>query len=85
MILCFERIQKELKALSEEKSCTESCLESMVTPLLVVSECLTQRDARLDQELTFDDADVELQKELCIVESNKRLLRDQCKAGNYFI
>lgn len=79
MILMFNRIEKETRTLMDEKAITEKSLESMITPLLVVSECISQRDARLGPELTYDDVDLELNQELCIVEENKRLLRDQCK------
>lgn len=81
MIECYNRIEKEIRTLQMEKEITEKCLEAQITPLVVVSECLSQRDVRLPQELTFDSVDEELQRELCIVESNKRLLRDQCQAG----
>lgn len=81
MILMFNRIEKEIRTLMDEKCSTEKCLESMITPLLVVSECITQRDARLGPELTHDEVDLELNQELCIVEENQRFLRDQCKAA----
>ncbi|CAO1322679.1 unnamed protein product [Diamesa hyperborea] len=75
------RIEKEISMLRAEKSGTEKCLESMTTPIIVVSECLSQRDVRLTNELTLDDCDTELHRELCIVESNQRLLRDQCQSA----
>lgn len=81
MIECYARIEKEIRTLQMEKEITEKCLEAQITPLIVVSECLSQRDVRLPPELTYDNVDEELQRELCIVESNKRLLRDQCQAG----
>lgn len=82
MIECYNRVEKEIKMLLEEKELTEKSLEAQITPLIVVSECISQRDVRLPSELTFDSVDEELQRELCIVESNKRLLRDQCQAGS---
>lgn len=82
MIECYNRIEKEIKMQHEEKELTEKCLEAQITPLIVVSECISERDVRLPSELTFDSVDEELQRELCIVESNKRLLRDQCQAGS---
>lgn len=81
MIECYNRIEKEIKMLQNEKEITEKSLESQITPLVVVSECISQRDVRLATELTLDQVDEELNQELCIVESNKRLLRDQCQAG----
>lgn len=81
MIECYNRIEKEIKTLENEKEITEKSLEAQITPLVVVSECISQRDVRLVNELTLDSVDDELNRELCIVESNKRLLRDQCQAG----
>jgi tektin-2 len=81
LIECYNRIEKEIQMLKDEKENTEKALERQITPLVVVSECISQRDVRLATELTLDAVDDELNTELCIVESNKRLLRDQCQAG----
>lgn len=83
MIECYNRIEKEIKMQQNEKEVTEKSLESQITPLIVVSECISQRDVRMATELTLDSVDDELNRELCIVESNKRLLRDQCQAGKH--
>lgn len=83
MMITHQRVEKEINTLMDEKATTEKCLESMITPLLVVSECITQRDARLAPELTQDEVDIQLNQELCIVEENQRLLRDQSKAGEW--
>jgi tektin-2 len=81
LIECYNRIEKEIQSLKNEKEITEKSLESQIQPLIVVSECISQRDVRLAPELTLDSVDEEMNTELCIVESNKRLLRDQCQAG----
>lgn len=81
MEACADRIEKETNLLLDEKNSTERELEAMVLPLTVVAECLTMRDCRLGSELTYDDADTELKKELCVVENNQRMLRDQCQAA----
>lgn len=78
---CYDRIVKEIDDLKEEKQITERELEALITPLNVVSECLTMRDCRLGSELTYDDGDTELKKELAVVENNQRMLRDQCQAA----
>ncbi len=75
---CMARIEKEIESMKNEKDVTEQDMEAMVTPLTVVSECLTTRDSRLEPELTYDDVDIELQKELSIVETNQKMLREQC-------
>lgn len=78
MRICLERLIKEINALRQEKNTTESDLDAFQVPLTVVTDCLTMRDGRLHGELTHDDANAELQKELTIVENNQRMLRDQC-------
>jgi tektin-2 len=83
MIECYNRIEKEIQTLQNEKEMTEKSLEAQITPLIVVSECISQRDVRLPDELTLDTVDEELNRELCFVESNKRLLQDQCQAGKF--
>lgn len=81
MEACMNRIDKEIALLTEEKNSTEQELESMTTPLTVVTECLTMRDCRLGSELTYDDGDTELKKELHIIENNLKMLRDQCQSA----
>lgn len=81
MHACMERVEREMKLLRDEKASTERELEAMVVPLMVVAECLTMRDCRLGSELTYDDGDTELKKELCIVENNRKLFEDQCQAA----
>ena len=78
---CMARLERETSLLLDEKNSTENELEALITPLSVVSECLTMRDCRLGSELTYDDGDTELKKELCIVENNQKMLRDQCQAA----
>ncbi|XP_013113752.2 tektin-2 [Stomoxys calcitrans] len=77
--ITLERIEREVKMLSEEKASTERELEALQTPLSVLGECLTMRDCRLGSEITYDDADLELKNELAVVENNQRLLADQCQ------
>lgn len=74
-----DRINREFDLLKEEKSVTERELELMVTPFNVVSECLAMRDCRLGSEITYDEADTELKKELAVLENNQKLLREQCQ------
>lgn len=81
MQACLERIDRETVLLQDEKNSTERELDAMVTPLSVVAECLTERDCRVGAELTYDDADTELKMELCIIENNQKMLRDQCQAA----
>ncbi|XP_058124123.1 tektin-B1 [Anopheles ziemanni] len=81
MRLVLKRTVDEIQALKEEKANTERELDAHITPLTVVTECIGMRDCRLGSELTYDDGDTELKNELCIVENNQRLLRDQNQAA----
>lgn len=56
------RIDREMNLLKEEKASTERELEQLNMPLLVCSECLSNRDGRRSTELTYDLADTELKK-----------------------
>ncbi|XP_059058639.1 tektin-B1-like isoform X2 [Achroia grisella] len=77
----LERLDREMAALKEEKASTERELELLNMPLLVCSECLSNRDGRRSTELTYDLADTELKKELCVTESNKKMLIDRCQSA----
>lgn len=77
--ICLERIIKEINFLRIEKNATENDLDALDQPLTIITECLTQRDSRLIGELTQDNANIELKRELKIVESNKKMLIDQCQ------
>lgn len=58
----LERLDREMLGLKEEKASTERELEQLNLPLLVCSECLSNRDGRRGPELTYDLADTELKK-----------------------
>lgn len=79
MRICMDRIVKEIQCLRSEKSKTETDLDALDGPLTIVTECLTQRDSRVIGELTQDDAVTELKRELKMIESNKKMLIDQCQ------
>nr|CBE66817.1 CG3085-PA [Drosophila ananassae] len=75
----FERIEREIDMLQEEKNATERELETLAGPISVIAECLTMRDGRLGSEITYDEADTEIKNELAILENNQRLLADRCQ------
>ncbi|KAF9791700.1 hypothetical protein SFRURICE_020099 [Spodoptera frugiperda] len=77
----LDLIDREMSSLKEEKASTERELEQLNLPLLVCSECLSNRDGRRSTELTYDLADTELKKELCVTESNKKMLIDRCQSA----
>ncbi|XP_018319190.1 tektin-2 [Agrilus planipennis] len=78
---CLDRLNKEMKSLRDEKYETERELDSLGIPLGVISECISMRDNRLGVELTYDDGDTELKKELCVVENVKKLLVERCQSA----
>ncbi|KAJ0178067.1 hypothetical protein K1T71_005890 [Dendrolimus kikuchii] len=76
-----ECVRDEIRALKEEKNATELDLESLQIPLMVSSQCLSNRDQRVPPELTRDQLGEELKKELHIIEHSKRVLSDVCHMG----
>ncbi|XP_059058047.1 tektin-B1-like [Achroia grisella] len=76
-----ESVRDEIRALKEEKNATELHLESLQVPLMVSSQCLSNRDQRLPPELTRDQLGEELNKELHTIEHHKRTLTDVCHMG----
>ncbi|XP_061714705.1 tektin-B1-like [Cydia pomonella] len=76
-----EMVRDEIRALKEEKNATELHLESLQVPLMVSSQCLSNRDQRVPPELTRDQLGEELNKELHIIENSKRTLTDVCHMG----
>lgn len=77
--LCLDRLLKEINSLRLQKSLTESAVDALSVRLSVGTECLSMRDNRMHGELTQDDANVELKRELTIVESSVKTLADQCE------
>ncbi|XP_031616458.1 tektin-2 [Contarinia nasturtii] len=77
--LCLDHLLKEINLLRLEKSLTESTLDALSLRLSVATECLSMRDHRVHGELTQDDANVELKRELATVESSVKMLADQCQ------
>lgn len=77
--MCLDRLLKEENLLRLEKSLTESDLDALNIPLSIVTECISMRDSRVSGELTLDTANVELKRELSIVENSIKLLSDQCQ------
>ncbi|XP_039482153.1 tektin-B1 [Drosophila santomea] len=75
----FEKIEREIFMLQEEKNATERELEALAGPISVIAECLTIRDGRLGSEITYDEADTEIKNELVVLENNQRLLADRCQ------
>ncbi|XP_074028029.1 tektin-B1 [Leptinotarsa decemlineata] len=79
LLSCLQRLNTEVALLKDEKFSTERQLDALGIPLGVISECISIRDCRQGTELTYDDADTELKKELCLVENVKKLLIEKCQ------
>lgn len=73
----FERLELEIRFLKDEKADTEKELENLNLPLQITAECISMRDCRRGTELTYDDGDNELKKELCVIEGVKKLLTNR--------
>ncbi|CAH1119805.1 unnamed protein product [Phaedon cochleariae] len=80
LLSCLDRLNSELGMLKDEKFGTERELDALGIPLGVISECISMRDCRQGTELTYDDGDTELKKELCLAENVKKLLKERCQA-----
>ncbi|XP_066256873.1 tektin-2 [Euwallacea similis] len=78
---CLKRIDKEMGSLKDEKYETEKQIESLGIPLEIISECISMRDNRQGSELTHDEGDTELKKELCVVEGAKKMLIERCQTA----
>lgn len=63
----LQKLITEIHLLNDEKSNTEKEIESITQPLRIASESISMRDCRRETELTYDDADVELKKELHMI------------------
>ncbi|XP_056630628.1 tektin-2 [Diorhabda sublineata] len=81
LISCLDRLNHEIKLLKDEKFDTERELDALGIPLGIISECISMRDCRQGTELTYDEADTELKKELCLVENVKKMLVERCQSA----
>jgi len=63
----LQKLLNEICLLSDEKANTEKDIESVNRLLQIVSECISIRDCRRTTELTYDEADAELKKELRMI------------------
>ncbi|XP_020286874.1 tektin-B1 [Pseudomyrmex gracilis] len=63
----LQKLSNEMCLLNNEKATTEKDIESINHPLQIANKCISIRDCRRKTELTYDEADVELKKELCMI------------------
>lgn len=63
----LQNLLNEISLLNNEKADMEKEIENINNPLRIVSDCIAMRDCRRERELTYDEADIELKKELCLL------------------
>lgn len=63
----LQKLITEMCLLNNEKTNTEKDIENITQPLRIASECISMRDCRREAELTYDEVDIELKKELCMI------------------
>ncbi|XP_014244697.1 tektin-2 [Cimex lectularius] len=71
-------INRELLSLKNEKALTEKEIEFLGLGFTVVNECLTQRDQRGGADLCTDEAELEIKKELRLLEAQKLMMSQKC-------
>ncbi|XP_012233527.1 tektin-2 isoform X2 [Linepithema humile] len=77
----LQKLLTEMCLLSDEKANTEKDIESVNRLLQIVSECISTRDCRRVTELTYDEADTELKKELRTIASIQEALTKRVQAA----
>ncbi|XP_078040896.1 tektin-B1 [Augochlora pura] len=77
----LDKLLSEIHLLKDEKADAEKELENINYPLQVTAQCISMRDCRRGTELTYDEADTELKKELCVIENVKHSLTQRIQAA----
>lgn len=77
----LDRINEELENLRRSKFETDKEIDFLGIRFMVVSECISMRDCRLGEELTQDDAEREIKRELCLLENVKKNLTERSQAA----
>lgn len=77
----LQKLLTEIRLLSDEKANTDKDIENIAHPLRIVSECISMRDRRREAELTYDEADIELKKELLLIANIHEALTKRTQAA----
>ncbi|XP_043289923.1 tektin-2 [Venturia canescens] len=77
----LKRIAFETGILRDEKADAEKNLEVLNIPLHITAQCISMRDCRRGTELTYDEPDKELKKELCVIENVRKLITESVQAA----
>lgn len=78
---CKSEIEQETELLRKTRDCAEKAYETKQVPMDVVFECLSFREQRLGTDLVNDEVEVQLQKELEVIEGTKKVLLHKCEEG----
>lgn len=74
-------LAKERSQLSIARTDAEEHLENLQYPLEQAAQCISMRDTRRGTELTYDEPDTELKKEIRIIETMKKSLTETIQAA----
>lgn len=77
----LKELSVEKKRLREARAEAEKDLENIEHPLKVAAECISMRDCRRGNELTYDEPDTEVKKELTVIEALKKNLTEKVQAA----
>ncbi|XP_028820572.1 tektin-2 isoform X2 [Denticeps clupeoides] len=74
---CVQEVDREMDALTLSKEAAERALASLTLPLEVTVDCLTMREGRRGSELVSDLVEVELKKEVRVIDEAQHALQQQ--------
>ncbi|XP_058799938.1 tektin-2-like isoform X2 [Phymastichus coffea] len=77
-----ERLQQEIHLLIEERADTEKELELLDHPEQITIRCIAKRNNRNCSEITYDEGDIELKKELDLIEQMKNIMINDIKTAS---
>ncbi|XP_016842708.1 tektin-2 [Nasonia vitripennis] len=70
----LDRLKNEIDLLVEERADTEKELELLDHPLRITIRCIAKRNNRTGSEITYDEGDIELKRELDLIEEMKKMM-----------
>ena len=73
----LERLQSEISLFKDVKADANKELDNLNNHLKLTAQCISLRDCRRGTELTYDEGDAELKKELAVLENLKKRLTNR--------
>ncbi|KAL0133171.1 hypothetical protein PUN28_000734 [Cardiocondyla obscurior] len=77
----LQKLVVEIDSLNDEKANTVKDIENISQFQRIANECISMRDCRRVTELTYDEADIELKKELCLIANIHETLTKRAQAA----